>query len=517
MLTRLLIVGLDAMDKDLIHRWAAAGKLPTFKRLLERSVWGETENPIGLEAGGVWPSFYTGVSPARHGMYYAFLRFIAETYEQRTFRREDFTAEPFWDQLSGEGLRFAVFDAPYTFRSEKINGVHVMDWGTHAPMEWPHTGVNAFKTTPSELSQEIEQRFGRDHIGNDDFVKLRSFEDYQQFRRDLIERVEKKTGIALHLLSKGGWDCVLPVFHEAHAIGHRCWHLHDPTHPLHDPDIRDALGSDPIEDIYVALDRAVGTLLEAAGPQANTLVFCSHGMGPNYTATRLLDQILLKIEGFEVPQGRQSLMRTMHQVWDRTPRPIQELLAPARAKLWQNGVKRHFIESDRTKRKFFEVTNNGATGGIRLNVIGREPKGMIKPGDEFDAFCEALTRDLLAVVDKVSGQPLVRRVVKTAETYHGPRVPDLPDLLVDWNREAPICRVHSPKIGTMDQVYQLNRTGDHRPCGLFLATGPEMRPRRINHQTSVNDFAPTIAALLGRSLAGTDGAPIAALMPAGSA
>jgi hypothetical protein len=86
--------------------------------------------------------------------------------------------------------------------------------------------------------------------------------------------------------------------------------------------------------------------------------------------------------------------------------------------------------------------------------------------------------------------------------------------LVDWNREAPICRVQSPKIGTMDQVYQLNRTGDHRPRGLFLATGPAMRARRLNQLTSVNDFAPTIAALLGRPLAGTDGAPISALAPA---
>jgi hypothetical protein len=63
----------------------------------------------------------------------------------------------------------------------------------------------------------------------------------------------------------------------------------------------------------------------------------------------------------------------------------------------------------------------------------------------------------------------------------------------------------------MEQVYQLNRTGDHRPRGAFFATGPAFGPRRLNELTSVNDFAPTIARLLGTSLAGTDGVPIAAL------
>src|SRR4030095_7797748 len=109
---------------------------------------------------------------------------------------------------------------------------------------------------------------------------------------------------------------------------------------------------------------------------------------------------------------------------------------------------------DRSKRKCFEVTNNGATGGIRLNVIGREPRGLVRPGEEFDALCQLLSEDLLSIVDVVSGTPLVKRVIKTADAYCGPRLPDLPDLLIDWNREAPISRIRSPKIGTMEQVYQ---------------------------------------------------------------
>jgi hypothetical protein len=67
--TQALFIGLDAADKDLLLEWAHAGHLPHIRALLGRAAWGVTRNPLGLFVGAVWPSFYTGVSPARHGRY----------------------------------------------------------------------------------------------------------------------------------------------------------------------------------------------------------------------------------------------------------------------------------------------------------------------------------------------------------------------------------------------------------------------------------------------------------------
>jgi hypothetical protein len=52
---------------------------------------------------------------------------------------------------------------------------------------------------------------------------------------------------------------------------------------------------------------------------------------------------------------------------------------------------------------------------------------------------------------------LVKRIYRTFEIHRGPRMWDLPDLLVDWNRTYPIRRAVSPKIGTIDHIYQLQR------------------------------------------------------------
>ena len=46
-----------------------------------------------------------------------------------------------------------------------------------------------------------------------------------------------------------------------HSVGHQCWHLHDPAHLLHDRQLVAELG-DPIKDVYVEFDRALGRILK---------------------------------------------------------------------------------------------------------------------------------------------------------------------------------------------------------------------------------------------------------------
>ena len=46
-----------------------------------------------------------------------------------------------------------------------------------------------------------------------------------------------------------------------------------------------------------------------------------------------------------------------------------------------------------------------------------------------------------------------RRVLRTADVYAGPYLAELPDLLVEWNAEAPLDAVSSPKIGTMNPPF----------------------------------------------------------------
>jgi len=160
--TKLLVIGLDSADSDLIRQWADEGHLPVFKRLLDNAAHGRVVNPVGLEAGSCWPTFYYGVSPARHGQYDGTRYFDTQHYHDGRLAPNMLNPSPIWKVLSEAGKLVAVIDAPYRYTSEEINGIDVHDWGAHGP-----TGNGSFadyKTNPPELAQEIEKRFGLDPL-----------------------------------------------------------------------------------------------------------------------------------------------------------------------------------------------------------------------------------------------------------------------------------------------------------------------------------------------------------------
>jgi predicted AlkP superfamily phosphohydrolase/phosphomutase len=139
-----------------------------------------------------------------------------------------------------------------------------------------------------------------------------------------------------------------------------------------------------------------------------------------------------------------------------------------------------------------------------VNLAGREPAGKVAPG-EFDAVCESIERELLAFTNADTGAPVVQRVWRIDEVFRGPNLHHLPDLIVEWNRDAPIARVHSPKTGEISGTYTKPRTGDHSPDGFFCMTGSGARSGRIGRNVSIMDFGPTIAERLGVELADVDG------------
>ena len=77
-------------------------------------------------------------------------------------------------------------------------------------------------------------------------------------------------------------------------------------------------------------------------------------------------------------------------------------------------------------------------GGIRFNLSGREPEGIVDQGPAAEMLEDQLIQDLLDIVEERSRRPLVRRVLKTRDHYSGEHLNLLPDLLVEWDDAAAI-------------------------------------------------------------------------------
>ncbi len=533
-LTQLLVIGLDSVDKDLVQQWAGAGVLPTFKSLLENAAWGTTQSPIGLYVNSIWPTFYTGVSPASHG-FYNYHRPDLESYERVRVLPDFLKKEPFWNELSRAHKKVAVIDVPKTFPSPDLNGIHLVDWGVHDPKQ------EGFRTWPPSLAKEVENLFGKDTLGKCDRSEYIP-DRLAEFRDVLLRRLEKKTEVSQYFLAKGEWDLFLTVFSEGHCAGHQCWHLHDPGHPRYNAEDAAKVGN-PIKEVYIALDKAIGELLQQAGPDTDVMIVSSLGMGPHYNGSFQLDRMLQALENHNNagsqkpppgidPSTDEGFLDAIFKALDN-PREEKKYPLVLNALQWIRsglpagvGVRRllrKFKDTwtqakarekrDRFKnRKCFEVRNGDAVGAVRVNLVGRESNGQVHPGSEYDDFCQALIQDLMSFTNVESGEPLIKRVLRTADLYQGECLDDLPDLLVEWNTNKSIGNVHSPKTGLIRGEYIKCRSGDHRPEGIFFATGPSFKSGPIGQSVAILDFAPTIASLLGVDLPQAEGRPFVSLI-----
>jgi predicted AlkP superfamily phosphohydrolase/phosphomutase len=496
---KVLVILLDAFDADLLLRWVEEGRLPALGALLGSALRATTLAPFGMHSGAAWSTLSTGASPARHARH-AHRQIRSGTYTTYRALPSEVRAEPFWEPIARAGRRVAVIDVPDSRLARGLNGVQVVDWLSH-------TSDSGFQTSPAALGREIVARFGEERLGLCDHAPLSSLAELRRFRDGLIERARRKAALSCHLLAREAWDLFVTVFSESHCIGHRCWHLHDPAHPRHDARQAEELG-DPLEAVYRAIDAGVGELLTQAGNETTVLLVSNLGMGPNYNGAHLLDDVLFRLGHAPPPPPAKAAWRALRHGWRRLP-------------LAWRGALRGVAEAavDRTwppfdpRRSCFSVANGEVFGGLRVNLAGREPAGGVQPGAHYEETCARLAGEFLALQNADTGEPAVLRVVRTADVHAGPHLDALPDLLIEWNTAAPLDAVRSPKTGTIRKPYRGPRTGHHRREGILLCRAAGVQRDALDEPVSLADVAPTIAALLGVSLDGVDGRPIARCLP----
>ena len=527
--SKLLLLGIDAASPELIRQWAEEGKLPAIRDLMRRGASGSVESLKGFFVGSTWPSLYTGLSPAGHG-FYRVHQLRSGSYE--LFRPLDspdgIGGIPFWRLVSEAGQRVAVMDVPLTRVEKGINGLHVVEWGGH-------DSVVGFQTSPPELGGKILSRVGAHPHPTICDAPREGAVEFDEYVSELEDAIRLKTEITLDLLGREEWDLFLQVFTESHCVGHQCWHIHDPAHPAHDPEVREAVG-DPLERVYRALDGAVAAITEEAGDDARILLFSAHGMSHYRGAKMLLPEILGRL-GVTVRRNRRPrtakgwMKAGARKVWQRLPGGVRDSLRPLKESVSGGGGDGDGpirIPADVDRSRCFTVPQSCPVSGIRLNLAGREPRGVLDPGPEADAFCETLMADLREIVDEGTGRPLVADVYRTDSLYAGPRLDALPDILVEWADEEPTgtllhgggrgatLRASSPRIGTVEKTNSYVRTGDHLSTGMFVFAGPGVVPGARSRPISVMDIHPTVCRLLGLPDPEVDGRIAEQILPRGA-
>ena len=514
--TKVLYIGLDGCDAPIITQLAGAGRLPAIAALLRDGAVVPTVAPYGTFVGSSWMTITTGRDVAHHG-FWNWLEVDPVTYVPALTTPRDARGVPFWQQVSDAGRRVAVLDVPHMDVPWQLNGIAVKEWGCHDR----HDGTASY---PADLLGELDALVGRHPIGcrahpaGDpafapcDYTQrtgvLRTDDEEANLVAMVRDGVEAKRRVSLHLLEQGPWDLFVTVFGEGHCAGHQFWHLHDAAHPRHSPAQRARVG-DPLVDVYVDIDAAIGDLVARAGDGATVFLQMNHGMGPHFDGDHLLDDLLLRIDrGLtgDFRPGRRSLVAGA--IWSRAPdrlAPVRDRLAALRRRLRRGLPATAMPAGPRPDRRWFQLAGNTSVGAVRFNVDGREAAGLVQAGEEYEQCRAAVADALLDVIDVATGTRLVRRVVKAEEVYDRSDDDRLPDLFVEWNRDHLVEYAWSPLTGTVAAPYAQWRTGDHHDGGMVVVRGPGITPGRRVTPMALTDVAPTLAASVGVALAGVDG------------
>ena len=519
---RVIVLAFDAMDAPTTTAMVRRGDLPAFSRLLQGAATARTVPPYGLYVSGLWPSLVTGWAPDRTG-YICWEEIVPGTYERRMTTVDSIRGVPFWRALRNAGRRAAIVDVPHSVAEDLGDGVHISEWGCHDR----HVGL---RIEPAAARDEVLSRFGTHPVlgvdaldlpnyAPDDYVyragPLRVAAEERALLDGLLAGAAAKERLSTHLLAAGGWDLFMSVCGEAHGVGHQQWYLHDAGDPRHDAALTHQLG-DPVEAVYRRMDGVLESHLALADADSVVIVLLSHGMGSHHDGTHLLSEVVRRLDTARHGRlERSAAGRAAARAWSLVPPAAMGAAGAAAAGALRRRlrarppvpVREHDNDDDRRRAHAFMAPNNSVIAGIRLNLAGREPHGLVAPGREANEELAWLEAALGRLVNVRSGRPVFAAVERSDRRYRRHAGDAVPDLLMEWNREVPTETVWSPDIGVVYRPYDHWRSGDHRPHGLLIASAPGLRST-VMPDVDIVDIGPTLAAMTGVTLDDTDGRPV---------
>ena len=294
---RLLLIGLDGADWDVIDPMIARGELPHLATLRRTGAWGRLRSNVPTLSPLLWTTVATGKSPDRHGIN-DFLVVDPKSGQRvpinATFRK----VRAFWNILSDAGLPVDVVAWWATWPAERIRGHLISDRVAYSTFKISGAGaegavfppdyaatVDRLRVRNADITWEQASRFL--HVSRPEFQAAladprppadlpEAKESIQVFAR-VLAATESYRRIALDLLKNGGADrrLLAVYFQGIDEVNHRFAHCAPPRAPLCG-EAEYVRFKDAVASFYRYQDGIVGELI-AAAPGATTLLLSDHG------------------------------------------------------------------------------------------------------------------------------------------------------------------------------------------------------------------------------------------------
>jgi len=489
---RLLIVGWDGATFDLIKPYIDEGLMPNTAKLLEDGAHRILESTIPTLSPAAWTSFFTGKNPARHGTF-DFVYRPHGTYEILSTRNNLQSLGTLFHYASEAGRKVGSVNVPFTYPPQPVNGFMISGLG--ADLDWAYT-------YPSFLRDDLLKQDYR----IDNPVHYNGHND-EAYLDAAIETTKIRARTTIDLMKTQPWDCFMVVFMNIDQLLSFVWHHMDESHPRHNP--AQAHLGEKIKELHNYLDEILGEMLTIAGEDANVILASDHGMGPLYKEVFLNNW--LREVGFMVDQKPQvargtywRIMRTFgitrEGIWRKIgrartqqmkallPKPLHWIVPTEHPDLANE------IDWSQTKAYGF-----GNIGQIYINLVGREPHGIVNSGTEYDSVVADIKAQLFELIDPETGETIVDKVYTKDELYAGPFFDSAPDLNVIMKDYSYITQMRR-ELAFSDVIRPFTgMSGFHRREGIFAIKGPAIKSGHFD-PASILDVMPTSLYLMGLAI-----------------
>lgn len=459
---KVALFGLDCADPSLtFERWV--DDLPNIKRLMDGGTYGALTSSIPPVTVPAWSCMAASKDPGELGIY-GFQNRKDHSYHNKFIATSTAVGEPrIWDILGESGRRSIVVGVPGTYPIVRpVAGCMVTSFLTPDVEKSDYTWPVSLKTEIGKVAggYAIDVRGFRTH-------------DKQWLLDQIYEMTDQRFKVLRYLIKHKPWDLLWMVEIGLDRMHHGFWAFMDPGHRRYE---RGNPFESAIHDYLVYLDRLVGEMLELLDLDRTVVwVVSDHGaksmVGGFCFNTWLMNEGYLHLTRLPRPGQR---FNPDHVDWSRTV-------------AWGEG---------------------GYYAGCFLNVRGREPQGVIPPGD-YEQVRTEIKEKLEALTDH-QGQPMGTKAYRPEDLYRRiERVP--PDLIVLFGG------LNWRSVGTLghDSVYSFDHEAgsddaNHAQDGVYIVSHSSLNARGRVDGPTLYDVAPTILQQLGLPIPGDmRGRPIA--------
>jgi predicted AlkP superfamily phosphohydrolase/phosphomutase len=483
---RVIVIGLDGADWRLIKPWIQQGYLPTLARLIEEGASGPLRSTIRPESSVAWSSFATGVNPGKHGIF-GFVNHEPNSYRYKLANASSIRVLRFWDILSQAGKRVGLLNIPFTYPPSPVNGFLV------GGMLTPSTSTPF--TYPAELQSRLLQHFDNYLLdaGDRTHEKENLLASVQAFTQQQIETIRL-------LWQVDDFDMLGVVFTGPDRLQHFLWEDIDSQHPDHDKASSQKFESS-LREHFTLLDQAVAEIIAQVPDRTLVLVMSDHGF--NGCARRFYVNRWLHQQGLlvlrEQKHWRAALVDHL-SVLKSIPR-FRRLKRAFLPDDWGLTNLKAIISSQMIDWSATQVYYS-PDGGLRLNVKGREPQGIISPGKEYEQLRKDLSIALTGLREPQTNRSPLASVYLREELYNGRFVDYAPDLVIEPKRDD----IHAVSNFVLDSTVDMEKlvftsstpySGNHTLDGILVAWGPGVASGQQFKNAQIIDLAPTILAALG--------------------